>query len=118
MTTMQRKAKRTGRDQTGIKQSRGDVAFNIVNYTVFILITLACIFPFYYLFINTIYATLQFISTTVMLSVSPLCFTRSIILDALSSRLLLSLEILWSSSIFNPLHNPSEHKIYDALSFT
>lgn len=36
------------------KLSRGDIAFNIVNYTVFILITLACIFPFYYLFINTI----------------------------------------------------------------
>ena len=54
MTTMQQKAKRTGKGQAGIKRSRGDVAFNIVNYTVFILITLACIFPFYYLFINTI----------------------------------------------------------------
>ena len=37
-----------------IKLSKGDIAFNIVNYTVFLLITLACIFPFYYLFINTI----------------------------------------------------------------
>ncbi|MBP3655075.1 MAG: carbohydrate ABC transporter permease [Clostridia bacterium] len=36
------------------KLSKGDIAFNIVNYTVFLLITLACIFPFYYLFINTI----------------------------------------------------------------
>ena len=36
------------------KLSRGDIAFNIVNYTVFALITLACVFPFYYLFINTI----------------------------------------------------------------
>lgn len=34
--------------------TKGDIAFNIVNYTVFILITLACVFPFYYLFINTI----------------------------------------------------------------
>ena len=34
--------------------SKGDIAFNIVNYTVFFLITLACVFPFYYLFINTI----------------------------------------------------------------
>ena len=37
-----------------MQQSTGDKIFNIVNYTVFILITLACIFPFYYLFINTI----------------------------------------------------------------
>lgn len=36
------------------KLTGGDVAFNIINYTVFILITLACVFPFYYLFINTI----------------------------------------------------------------
>lgn len=27
------------------KLSRGDIAFNIVNYTVFALITLACVFP-------------------------------------------------------------------------
>lgn len=43
--------------KTGHKKhpmSRGDLAFNIVNYTVFALITLACVFPFYYLFINTI----------------------------------------------------------------
>ena len=49
--------KKTGRKQekpAGIRLSKGDIAFNIVNYTVFILITLACIFPFYYLFINTI----------------------------------------------------------------
>lgn len=32
----------------------GDIVFNILNYTVFGLFTLACIFPFYYLFINTI----------------------------------------------------------------
>ncbi|MCH5287205.1 MAG: carbohydrate ABC transporter permease [Christensenellaceae bacterium] len=36
------------------KLNKGDIAFNIVNYTVFLLITLACVFPFYYLFINTI----------------------------------------------------------------
>ena len=28
--------------------------FNLINYLVFILFTIACIFPFYYLFINTI----------------------------------------------------------------
>jgi len=32
----------------------GDVIFNIVNYLFFALFTLLCIFPFYYLFINTI----------------------------------------------------------------
>ena len=37
-----------------IRLSRGDIAFNIINYTVFALITLTCVFPFYYLFINTI----------------------------------------------------------------
>lgn len=28
--------------------------FNLINYLIFILLTVACIFPFYYLFINTI----------------------------------------------------------------
>lgn len=32
----------------------GDVIFNVINYTFFIAFTLTCIFPFYYLFINTI----------------------------------------------------------------
>lgn len=31
-----------------------EVIFNIVNYSVFILFAIICIFPFYYLFINTI----------------------------------------------------------------
>lgn len=31
-----------------------DVVFNIINYLFFTLFTLTCIFPFYYLFINTI----------------------------------------------------------------
>ena len=51
MTAITKKT-RSSRDH--IRPGPGDVAFNIVNYTVFILITLACIFPFYYLFINTI----------------------------------------------------------------
>lgn len=37
-----------------LKLSGKDIAFHIVNYTVFGLFTLLCIFPFYYLFINTI----------------------------------------------------------------
>ena len=32
----------------------GDIVFNIFNYAFFILFTISCIFPFYYLFINTI----------------------------------------------------------------
>ncbi len=38
------------------KLKPGDVVFNILNYTFFIAFTLTCIFPFYYLFINTISA--------------------------------------------------------------
>lgn len=36
------------------KLTPGDIVFNILNYTFFIIFTLSCIFPFYYLFINTI----------------------------------------------------------------
>lgn len=38
------------------KHTFGDVAFDILNYTFFTLFTLCCIYPFYYLFINTISA--------------------------------------------------------------
>lgn len=37
-----------------IKQKPSDYIFNIINYLVFGIFTLMCIFPFYYLFINTI----------------------------------------------------------------
>lgn len=36
------------------KLSSGDILFNCINYTVFILFALICTFPFYYIFINTI----------------------------------------------------------------
>ena len=36
------------------KTKPGDVIFNILNYTFFIAFTITCVFPFYYLFINTI----------------------------------------------------------------
>ncbi len=36
------------------KLTPGDIIFNILNYAFFIIFTLSCIFPFYYLFINTI----------------------------------------------------------------
>ena len=34
----------------------GEIVFNIINYTVFALFTLLCIYPFYYLIINSISA--------------------------------------------------------------
>lgn len=36
------------------KQSISDVIFNIINYFLFLAFTFICVFPFYYLFINTI----------------------------------------------------------------
>ncbi len=38
------------------KTEPGDIIFNILNYLFFGLLTLSCIFPFYYIFINTISA--------------------------------------------------------------
>ncbi len=37
-----------------IKRTAGDVVFDTINGSLFLLFTLLCIFPFYYLFINTI----------------------------------------------------------------
>lgn len=37
-----------------IKLSTGDKVFNIFNYGFFAIFTILCVFPFYYLFINTI----------------------------------------------------------------
>ncbi|MGF7144968.1 multiple sugar transport system permease protein/putative aldouronate transport system permease protein [Anaerotaenia torta] len=36
------------------KLKPGDVVFHIINHSFFIIFTISCIFPFYYLFINTI----------------------------------------------------------------
>lgn len=38
------------------KHSGGDIAFSIINYAIFGLFTLICVYPFYYLIINTISA--------------------------------------------------------------
>lgn len=38
------------------KMSNGDITFNIINYAVFFIITLICVYPFYYMIINTISA--------------------------------------------------------------
>lgn len=37
-----------------IKLTAGDIIFSIINYTFFLIFTISCIFPFYYIFINTI----------------------------------------------------------------
>lgn len=37
-----------------IKLTPADIVFQIINYTFFALFTISCIFPFYYIFINTI----------------------------------------------------------------
>lgn len=39
---------------THIKQTPADIVFNVINYLFFGVFTLSCIFPFYYIFINTI----------------------------------------------------------------
>ena len=36
------------------RKSIGDWTFDILNHAFFAIFTLACIFPFYYIFINTI----------------------------------------------------------------
>lgn len=36
------------------KMSKGDWVFEIINHLFFLIFTIACIFPFYYIFINTI----------------------------------------------------------------
>lgn len=45
--------KRT-KKKTKEARSKGDAAFTILNYTFFVLITLICAYPFYYLIINSI----------------------------------------------------------------
>lgn len=48
------KVKRKANGELVYKRRPGDVVFDILNYAVFGLFTLSCIFPFYYIFINTI----------------------------------------------------------------
>ena len=38
------------------KIKSGDLTFNIINYLIFIIITVICAYPFYYMIINTISA--------------------------------------------------------------
>ncbi len=39
-----------------IKKSRGDIIFDVINYTFFTLFTILCVYPFYYVIINSISA--------------------------------------------------------------
>ncbi len=54
--TLKKKGENTGLtdNTTHIKQTPGDIVFNVINYLFFGVFTLSCIFPFYYIFINTI----------------------------------------------------------------
>ena len=47
-------AKRKVNGEIAFKRSVGDVVFDALNYAVFAVFTISCIFPFYYIFINTI----------------------------------------------------------------
>lgn len=51
---MANKIKRNAAGDLVYKRSFGDVVFDILNHSVFLLFTISCIFPFYYIFINTI----------------------------------------------------------------
>ena len=42
--------------ERGIKKTKGDIVFVILNYAVFGLFTLICFYPFYYLIINSVSA--------------------------------------------------------------
>lgn len=48
------KAKRTSSGELIYERKWTDVLFDCLNYTIFLLFTISCIFPFYYIFINTI----------------------------------------------------------------
>ena len=48
------KAKRTSSGDLIYERKWTDVVFDILNYSVFLIFTISCIFPFYYIFINTI----------------------------------------------------------------
>lgn len=42
--------------ERGKKRSKEDVIFGVVNYTLFAVFTLICVYPFYYLIINSLSA--------------------------------------------------------------
>lgn len=50
---MEKETKRASQ-KSFVRPSAGDVVFNIINVTFFTLFMIICVFPFYFLFINTI----------------------------------------------------------------
>jgi putative aldouronate transport system permease protein len=54
MKTEKRNLKKLKKDKHIYKKTKGDIVFNIFNYLFYTVFTLICIFPFYYLLINTI----------------------------------------------------------------
>ncbi len=48
------KIKRKANGELVYERKWTDVVFDCLNYTIFLLFTVSCIFPFYYIFINTI----------------------------------------------------------------
>lgn len=49
-------AKPIKKKNTKIKQSKGDITLEVICYIIFTICALLCIYPFYYIFINTISA--------------------------------------------------------------
>lgn len=47
-------AKKKNKQGMIYRRKAGDVVFDILNYSIFAIFTISCIFPFYYIFINTI----------------------------------------------------------------
>ena len=47
-------AKKKNKQGLIYRRKAGDIVFDILNYSVFAIFTISCIFPFYYIFINTI----------------------------------------------------------------
>lgn len=61
------KAKRTASGELIYKRSFTDYLFDGANYLVFFLFTISCIFPFYYIFINTISSADEVVKGTITL---------------------------------------------------
>ena len=51
---MAKKIKRKANGELVYERKWTDVLFDCLNYSIFLLFTISCIFPFYYIFINTI----------------------------------------------------------------
>ena len=51
---MANRIKRKANGELVYERKLGDIVFDVLNYAIFGIFTLSCIFPFYYIFINTI----------------------------------------------------------------